>query len=265
LNRVTAVVFSPDGKMLVSASRDDTVRIWDPVTGALLQMLEGHLDWVTAVVFSPDGKMLASVSHDKTVRIWDPATGAPLHTLKGHSYWVNAVVFSPDGKLLASASRDKTVRLWDRATGAPLHTLKGHSDSVKAVAFSPDGKLLASASGDDTVRVWDLVTGAPLQALKTNVRVRKLSFSSEGQYLDTDRGQLTIGPLGLSAISPRLKGRGTERRIFVNRTWVVQGIKPLLWLPSEYRATCAAVWNDILVLGHTSGRVSILQFSAAEP
>src|SRR5271154_1791741 len=82
---VFAVAFSPDGKLLVSASRDHTVRVWDPATGASLQTLEGHSGSVHGVVFSPDGKLLASTSHDHTVRVWDPDTGASLQTLKGHS------------------------------------------------------------------------------------------------------------------------------------------------------------------------------------
>jgi WD40 repeat protein len=83
--RVNAVAFSPDGKLVASASDDKTVRLWDSATGASLRTLKGHSDWVRAIVFSPDGK-LAAVSGDKTVRLWDSATGASLQTLKGYPY-----------------------------------------------------------------------------------------------------------------------------------------------------------------------------------
>ena len=125
---VEAVAFSPDGKLVASASGDGTVRLWDAATGAARQTLEGHTARVDAVAFSPDGKLVASASGDDTVRLWDAATGAARQTLKGHSDWVNAVAFSPDGKLVASASYDGTVRLWDAATGAVRQTLKGHSE-----------------------------------------------------------------------------------------------------------------------------------------
>jgi WD40 repeat protein len=69
------VAFSPDGKILASASVDETVRLWDSATGAARRTLEGHSGSVYAVAFSPDGKMLASASNDKTVRLWDSATG----------------------------------------------------------------------------------------------------------------------------------------------------------------------------------------------
>jgi WD40 repeat protein len=111
---VSDVDFSPDGKLLASASADNKVRLWDVESGQQRgEPLEGHTAWVNEVAFSPDGKLLASASLDKTVRLWDAATGKQLgEPLTDRNGGVSDVDFSPDGKLLASTS-SITVSLWD--------------------------------------------------------------------------------------------------------------------------------------------------------
>ena len=125
---------------MASASGDNTIRLWDPVTGASHGTLEGHSDSVRAVVFSPDGQLLASASDDTTIRLWDPAIGASRGTLECHSDLIDAVVFSPDGQLLASASEDNTVRLWDVRAMISIQQIE-HEFSG-SLSFSTDGSQL---------------------------------------------------------------------------------------------------------------------------
>ena len=154
--RVTSIAFSPDGSVLSSGSQDNTVRVWDTVTGEHRRTLTGHTSVVQSVAFSPDGRTLASGSGhslsketDSTVRLWNAVTGEHKGTLTGHTDWVNSIVFSPDGGILASSGgwRDNTIRLWDAVTGEHKRTLTGHTDKlvsnfgslVPSIAFSPDG------------------------------------------------------------------------------------------------------------------------------
>jgi serine/threonine protein kinase/sugar lactone lactonase YvrE len=180
---VCSVCFSPDGKRLASASRDQTVKVWDAQTGREILTLEGHTSWVESVCFSPDGKRLASASGDETVKVWDAQTGQEVLTLQGHSRSVSSVCFSPDGKRLASGE-DKTVKVWDAQTGQDTLTLKGHTAEVHSVCFSPDGKRLASASEDKTVKVWDAQTGREVLTLRGHTSwVESVCFSPDGKRL----------------------------------------------------------------------------------
>ncbi len=109
---VNYVSFSPDGKLLASASYDGTVRLWKPDGTPEGEPLTGHQGPVNQVSFSPDGKLLASASYDGTVRLWQ-TNGTFIATLAEHQDYINNISFSPDGKLLASASRDGTARIWN--------------------------------------------------------------------------------------------------------------------------------------------------------
>ena len=179
---VLAVAFSPNSRLVASASRDCTVRLWDPATGQVRVTFKDHGDMVQAVAFSPDSMLVASASLDRTVKLWDTATGRVVRTFDGHIDSVYAVAFSPDGKLVASSSKDRTVRLWDPAKGQDHKKLEGHTQAVWAVAFSPDSKLVASASLDHTVRLWNPDKGQALRIFKGHSdSVRAVAFAPDGE------------------------------------------------------------------------------------
>ncbi len=185
-NGITCVVFSPDGKTLVSGSKDRTVGLWDVPSGQQRATLQGHTHDVTAVAFSPDGKTLASASKDRTIKLWDAPTGKERATLKGHTDSVRSVAFSPDGKTLASAGGEKPgeIKLWDAVHGQERVSLPGHTGGVLCVVFSPDGQTLASASQDKTIKLWDLKTDQVRATLKEDKGpVESLAFSPDGKTL----------------------------------------------------------------------------------
>jgi len=159
---VNFVAFSPDGKRIVSASDDETIRIWNSETGDLvLGPLEGHTSWVYSAVFSPEGRRIVSASFDKTIRIWNSDTGEMvLGPLRGHTDRVLSAVFSPDGRLIVSASRDKTICVWDSQSGnMVLGPLEGHVEGVRFAVFSVDARHIGSCSLDRTFLIWDSNTG----------------------------------------------------------------------------------------------------------
>ncbi|KAJ5729696.1 uncharacterized protein N7483_004204 [Penicillium malachiteum] len=195
-NQVKTVVFSLDGHLVASGSWDNTVCLWNTITGTQ-KRLKHHRNPNT-VVFSPDGHLPASSSNDKTIYLWDTVTGTQQQRLKGHKGTVQEVVFSPDGRLLASCSDDKIVRLWDTVTGTVQQKLEGHRFSVSAVAFSPDGRLVASGSHGDVVRLWDIATGSLKQIMHFKNTIYSLKSSEDGFYLHSNRGSIPINsPLDL--------------------------------------------------------------------
>jgi WD40 repeat protein len=187
---VYSVSFSPNGKTLASASKDNTVKLWDINSGQVIKTLKGHISGVIKVNFSPDGKTLASASGDGTVKLWDINSGQVIKTLKGNTSGVIKVNFSPDGKTLASASGDGTVRLWDINSGQVIKTLKGHTSGVIKVNFSRDGKTLASASYDRTVKLWDINSGQVIKTLQG--LVNSVSFSPDGKVLASASDDRTV-------------------------------------------------------------------------
>ncbi len=104
------VEFSPDGKYVATASRDNKAFLWDAAIGEKISVLE-HDGPVTDVVFSPDGKYVATASRDYTSKLWNVSTGKQIFSMK-HDDIINNVVFSSDGTYVATASNDNTARLW---------------------------------------------------------------------------------------------------------------------------------------------------------
>jgi hypothetical protein len=123
--QVVSASFSPDGKRVVTASADNTARVWD-LSGPtpVATVLAGHTAQVESASFSPDGKRVVTASWDQTARVWDLSGPTPVYTeLAGHTGPVLSASFSPDGKRVVTASEDKTARVWDPSGPTPVSTV----------------------------------------------------------------------------------------------------------------------------------------------
>ena len=115
---VYSLDFSRDGRLIISGSVDNTIRIWDLYDGFRKVLTISDNDnsqdsGVTSVTISPDATLVAAGNLDTIVRIWDVATGTLLKRLQGHEDGIYSVAFTSDGKGLISGSLDKSVKYWD--------------------------------------------------------------------------------------------------------------------------------------------------------
>jgi RNA polymerase sigma factor (sigma-70 family) len=173
---VTAVAFTPDGKLLATASADRSVGLWEADTGGLVDRFGDHRGRVRALAVSPDGKFVASAAEgESTVRLWSCGSRRVVRTFAGDRTTFACLAFSPDGKVLVGGEGengigilgarmpDRLVRLWELSTGKEIRQLRGTSGRVNVVAFTPDGRKLATAGLDDrAIRLWDPDTGREL-------------------------------------------------------------------------------------------------------
>jgi WD40 repeat protein len=199
-HKVVEVAFSPDSQRLISASWDNTVKVWEIARGErgllgprLMLTVPGLSADLTGVAFSRDGRCFAVSSLDGSITICDAHSGEKICPLPGKAGPVYGVAFNPISDALASAHYDGTVKVWDieraRAGGEnPLIlSIPAHNDHVLGVAYSADGRLLASAGGRDqehNIGMWEATTGKRIHRLRQEQHfVRSVAFSPVGRRL----------------------------------------------------------------------------------
>ncbi|KAL0218441.1 hypothetical protein P9112_004094 [Eukaryota sp. TZLM1-RC] len=182
---VISVCFNKKADLLASCSTDQSVIIWDVVSGEVQQTFKVHSGPVMDVQWRSDTSF-ASASCDGTIVFSKLGETQPKQIFK-HRADVNVVVWDSHGVNLASASDDSTAKIWTVLSDHPVHTLN-HPAAVFVIQWRPEpksqqGRVLATLASDNTMRVWDTERGKCLHLLKFEDPVFSLSFSPDGEHI----------------------------------------------------------------------------------
>jgi WD40 repeat protein len=280
---VPGIAFSPDGKLLVSVSKDQTLKVWDPTTGHRIGELTSFAGHLQAVAFSADGRMLATGDEAGEVRLWRAETlqvlAVPEHDL-GKQIW--AVGFSPDGAYFAACG-ERGLALWrvqqgatDRTPTSPLSAkpvvrhVTTSGDAV-ALCFSPDSKLLAwgenRISGRKVLHLWDLANAReyPSPQARVGWLIHGLAFYPDSKKLSAvdPEGASTVWDITTKQLAFLLSPKkDLERTLTLSvvalssdgrwfaaswrravTVWDTQTRQPVFTLPEERSMPWSLAWN----------------------
>lgn len=178
--RISDLAVSPNGRKIVSAScrilvnigharyeyaadeeemavTENTIMIWDAITGEKLLAFPAHSNYINSISFSPDGKQFVTTSFDRKIKIWNVETGEEMQNMKWKMNSVSQdAVFTPDGNEVVSGHVSGLIKIWDAQTGEEIKEWKAHNSEIVSVAINPNGQRIVSTSTDATMKIWVL-------------------------------------------------------------------------------------------------------------
>jgi WD40 repeat protein len=185
---IKRVAFSSDGKSLISASDDETARVWEAPTGRPIAELRGHEGVVHSAAFAPDEKIVVTGGQDGTIRTWSTSPDPVRVELPPPNVQrLRDIAFDQSGQRIVTASEDGTARIWGLPRARVLQVLsdgRQNGDWVESARFSRDGRFVVTGDADGTANVWRASSGALLATLgDPGPAVLDAAFSPDGQLV----------------------------------------------------------------------------------
>jgi len=243
---VYAIDISSDNKLLISASKNHIIKLWDIQRQKEVFSFSGHNKNILSIKFSPNNELIASASLDGTVKLWSVKEHKEIISFYKDENVLWDIQFSPNGKLLAS-SKNNIIKVWDIKNKKELFSLNGHKDIIRNISFSSDGNYLASASFDKTMKLWDLKAQKELFTFTGHKdSVFDVEFSPNGKYIASSSGDRTI----------KLWDIKTKKEIFTFRGHK-KGVRALAFSPDgKFLASCS--WDNSVKVWDTKRKKELL-------
>ena len=195
---ITDIVFSNDGRWMISAGKDAVIKLWEMPGCKEGKMLFGHSKAITDIDITKDGNILASASKDKFVRIWKIKEGKVIQSIslkdEENIGTLNSICFTPDGKSIATGDgrsiiKKGKIQIWKVFNGKLEKFFPGHRGAVNCIRFTPGGSLMISGGWDNSIRIWDMISGKQKQIIhpsKTQLgSINAMAISPDGRILAT--------------------------------------------------------------------------------
>ncbi len=264
---VQAVSFLRDGRRVVSASRDGSLRVWDALSGEMLHCWQVADHPLTCMAIASGNNLVLTSDESNTVRLWNLNEGKQRLILPSLTTRISSIAISADGRSALTGSSDGIVRLWNLENGSRVRRFEGHRDEVHTVAFSRDGKRILSGGRDFTIRLWDAATGKQLKCVDDWLSGHRKAVITDAIFTKNGQRILSAGSDHVLCLWNVLTGR-MMARFQGHKGWVYS----VAFSPNEQRILSGSgdkslrLWElgreheSVIFTGHTA-RVTSVAFS----